>query len=84
MFAVVRGIRPARPNDEVGIGNDLWTLITQCWDATPSIRPGMKEVVQTVRADFADKHKNLNELDLITTAAGRYAWLRAALSKDLG
>jgi serine/threonine protein kinase len=49
ILAVIRGIRPARPNDDP-IDNYLWMVITRCWDATSSTRPRMREVAQTIIA----------------------------------
>ncbi|GLC45133.1 hypothetical protein PLESTB_000431500 [Pleodorina starrii] len=45
--AVSRGFRPARLDS---IPPPVWTLVTQCWDQDPAVRPPMAEVVQRLKA----------------------------------
>ena len=38
--------RPALPDGEHHISNDLWVLMERCWSFEPASRPAMKEVHQ--------------------------------------
>jgi hypothetical protein len=49
IVAITKGVRPARPT-EVGMYEDLWSLVTRCWEIEPGDRPSMKEVEKSVRA----------------------------------
>jgi hypothetical protein len=54
IMAILRGIRPKRPYADKGMTEELWELVTRCWQANPDSRPEMQEVVETVRiaSDF--------------------------------
>ncbi|KAJ7827002.1 kinase-like domain-containing protein [Mycena olivaceomarginata] len=42
---VLEGLRPSRP-DTVPVDDDLWRLLQDCWQATPSDRPNISQVIQ--------------------------------------
>jgi len=42
---------PSRPPDEVTyhrFTNEWWALCNACWNRNPSLRPQMKEIVETI------------------------------------
>jgi hypothetical protein len=49
LLAVTKGIRPERPGSETGIFDELWELVSRCWQQDPGSRPTMQGVVETVR-----------------------------------
>ncbi|KAG6817812.1 hypothetical protein H0H87_003220 [Tephrocybe sp. NHM501043] len=52
IYQVIQGIRPTRPviHDDTGvqISDDLWDLIERCWEAQPTNRASIAEVVDTI------------------------------------
>ncbi|KAK1227622.1 Rho guanine nucleotide exchange factor [Marasmius sp. AFHP31] len=47
MFAVlIHKKHPARPTDSPGLRDDMWSLMMRCWDANPSSRPTMADILQ--------------------------------------
>ncbi|KAJ7359530.1 kinase-like domain-containing protein [Mycena albidolilacea] len=44
-FKVVEGLRPSRP-DTIPVDDDLWRLLQDCWQATPSDRPSISQIIQ--------------------------------------
>ncbi|THH29185.1 hypothetical protein EUX98_g5002 [Antrodiella citrinella] len=55
--AVVRGKRPERPKFDDGgeILEDLWTVISDCWEQNPSRRPTAGDVVNRIGVIVKDK-----------------------------
>ena len=46
-FAVVQGLRPAKPENasSIGFSDLLWSFIERCWDGDMNLRPKVAEVV---------------------------------------
>jgi hypothetical protein len=63
IFAAVEGIRPKRPGANTGMYEELWGLVSRCWQHDPDFRPKMQEVVDTVRIAFSCCY--LDRTDLI-------------------
>jgi hypothetical protein len=55
IVAIIQGVRPTRPTT-VGMYEDLWSLVTRCWEIEPSDRPSMKEVEDSVRPSLSILH----------------------------
>jgi hypothetical protein len=53
VLAVREGLRPACPGESTTMSEQLWVLITNCWDAVVASRPTMKEVSETVSSTVA-------------------------------
>ena len=51
IIRISRGGRPEVPDDarEVGLTNDMWALIENCWHQNPDRRPSMREVVRRLQ-----------------------------------
>lgn len=51
--AIVRGERPTRPVDwqvnKYGLDDELWQLLSECWDRNPGRRPKLPRFVSVVR-----------------------------------
>jgi len=54
VMAVCNGLRPSRPPADVSgaVSEFLWTLITLCWDANPSLRPIMHEIAALLDSEL--------------------------------
>jgi hypothetical protein len=52
VMAVREGLRPPCPEDSTTMSEQLWVLITDCWNADVAFRPNMKEVSETVSAVY--------------------------------
>ncbi|KAJ8077720.1 hypothetical protein PM082_002153 [Marasmius tenuissimus] len=54
VLSVANGRNPKRPTDakvkERGLDDNLWTLMEECWNRTPSARPGIDEVLEKLEA----------------------------------
>ncbi|KAK1216148.1 hypothetical protein PQX77_021227 [Marasmius sp. AFHP31] len=54
VLSVANGRNPKRPTHprvkERGLDDNLWKLMEECWDRTPSARPGIDEVLQRLEA----------------------------------
>ncbi|KAF9257440.1 kinase-like protein [Marasmius fiardii PR-910] len=50
IMRVTRGQRPPQPEEarviERGLDDDMWKLLTECWDHNPSARPTIEEVLE--------------------------------------
>lgn len=61
MFAILKGKRPSRPSSEIadttGMGDHMWTLMENCWKASPSDRPTSTQIVETI-SSFARAKAN--------------------------
>jgi len=78
---VVNGKRPDRPGN-VRIRDEMWTLITKCWDANPDARPSMRGVHNTlmrlcdpmVMVDELEKklEQKTQQLEKVTTEMEKY------------
>jgi hypothetical protein len=46
-YSVVRGQRPAKPDDAsaIGFSDSLWAFVQRCWDGDMEMRPKVAEVV---------------------------------------
>jgi son of sevenless len=52
MFNITKGqlpSRPAHPATSHGLTDELWTLMTLCWDTNPQTRPSMSAIKKGVR-----------------------------------
>jgi hypothetical protein len=47
MVNVIQGERPPRPADPT-LTDDVWTLMQQCWDQEPQLRPEVGRVLQAL------------------------------------
>lgn len=56
VFAVMDGLRPAKPNNALAIGfsDPLWAFVQRCWDANMKLRPRVAEVVAQLSKATAD------------------------------
>ena len=47
-YAVVRGLRPAKPENAsaIGLSDSLWDFVQRCWDNNRERRPKVVEVVE--------------------------------------
>jgi len=52
LTAVISGERPPKPEDAEGIGmtEDLWNLLQECWNEDRRVRPGISEIMRTFRS----------------------------------
>ena len=48
MFDITNGTRPPRPTHPTFTA-DLWTLMQNCWDQDPHVRPAVSEVLNVLR-----------------------------------
>jgi hypothetical protein len=55
---VIRGERPFRPSDckpwgynckSLGLDDEMWALVEDCWNTNPDLRPTAREIVQRLR-----------------------------------
>jgi hypothetical protein len=53
IMAVTNGRRPDRPNEPISLEDELWTLISQCWEADPKVRPHIRRATEKV-SDWSD------------------------------
>ncbi|KAK1231731.1 hypothetical protein PQX77_005140 [Marasmius sp. AFHP31] len=49
IFAVAQGKCPTRPQEAFELSDAMWTLMTECWNMTPSSRPTASQIVERVR-----------------------------------
>ena len=56
VMLISRGGRPEMPEDarEVGLTNDMWALLENCWQEDPYRRPSIEEVVRRWREFVED------------------------------
>ena len=80
MFRVIRGRRPSRPSicepwelacRDLGLDDETWTIIENCWSAEPEKRPAAKEVGALLCAKLGLSRSN-NESQ--NTAARNSPW----------
>jgi serine/threonine protein kinase len=48
IMAVSQGRRPERPKNSIHLENELWTLVTQCWESDPKERPDIRRATHKV------------------------------------
>ncbi|KAG6916552.1 hypothetical protein DXG01_006378 [Tephrocybe rancida] len=61
---IMSGARPARPANPSpwrhwGLNENIWSLIQQCWDTNPTVRPGMEEVVARLTREIRSHDKRM-------------------------
>ncbi|KAK7031183.1 hypothetical protein VNI00_013599 [Paramarasmius palmivorus] len=45
VLAVLRGERPSKPEND-RIPDDLWSLVSSCWESDPNLRPTAEDILQ--------------------------------------
>ncbi|KAJ8077726.1 hypothetical protein PM082_002159 [Marasmius tenuissimus] len=75
VLSVANGRNPKRPTDakvkERGLDDDLWTLMEECWNRTPSARPGIDNILKQLEDLDAPAHY-VAPVDLQGNAAGTF------------
>ena len=63
---ILEGERPGRPGGEEGVwfADDLWSTLERCWEASPSGRPSVEDVLQCL------EHVSMSWTPPFHTAAG--------------
>lgn len=71
IFDVIKGIRPKRPSamEAPQLTDELWKLMTECWDPDQLKRPSAGEVLNRLYAIHVGKQRN--EMQPIRTPAAR-------------